>query len=162
MLITKYKNQKFDTGGWFGELHPQALMYLAELETDRFKAIGIYQEVISRFPRSWTGRSHTCDVSLYLSWAMDNMLALAKDDRHKQKLLWEIANSDIDSFAKGMALLELGKFHRGKGHLKKAVKIYKLAAKRYKNVEIGLYKGTIGGVAQDEVETLEVRMELGE
>lgn len=65
-LINSFKNQKYEIEEWYyGEIHPEAYMRLAELESDPNEAIRIYTKIIEEFPGSRAGKSNSDAEDFY-------------------------------------------------------------------------------------------------
>ncbi len=80
ILLDKYPNQEYEIEDWyFGEIHPEALMRLAKIATDREKAIGFYKRIIKDYPNSQAGKSGSDAVSFYSTLAQGRLNELEKE-----------------------------------------------------------------------------------
>ncbi|NUO82976.1 tetratricopeptide repeat protein [candidate division KSB1 bacterium] len=80
ILLDKYPNQEYEIEGWyFGEIHPEALMRLAKISTDREKAIGFYKRIIKDYPNSQEGKSGSDAVGFYSTLAQRRLNELQQE-----------------------------------------------------------------------------------
>jgi len=104
ILINKFPNQGYDyKGGHIGETHPEAYMFLADFETDKEKAIKIYEKIMTEFPNNWTGRGGSGAVGRYGDIALGRIKYLFKDPESTINYYRKILNSALDINIRGSA-----------------------------------------------------------
>ena len=104
ILINKFPNQGYEFGGGtFGETHPTAYIVLADCETDKEKALKIYEKIMTEYPNNWTGRSGSGAVLRYGDIALGRIKYLFKDPESTINYYRKILNSALDINIRGSA-----------------------------------------------------------
>lgn len=159
LLLTKYKNQKYDTGESFGEIHPDVLLALGELEKDVEKALKFYMKIFTEYPGSLGGVDDSHNIYTYSSFALDRIVEKAWDYTYSVEILSKIEKSKVSRLAKGLALMKIGLVHERNGNFGNALIAYRRALKRYGKVLISEYEGTIGENAESRIAGLQIKVE---
>ncbi len=104
ILINKFPNQGYNyKGGHIGETHPEAYMFLADFETDKEKAIKIYEKIMTEFPNNWTGRGGSGAVGKYGVSALGSIKYLFEDPELAINYYRKILDSNLDRNIRGSA-----------------------------------------------------------
>ena len=104
ILINTFPNQGFEFGGGtFGETHPTAYLVLAYCETDKEKALKIYEKIMNEYPNNWTGRSSSGAVVRYGVDALGSVKYLFEDPELTIDYYRKIVDSDLDINIRGSA-----------------------------------------------------------
>jgi len=129
ILINKFPNQGFEFGGGtFGETHPTTYLALAYCETDKEKALKIYEKIMTKYPNNWTGRSGSGAVLKYGDIALGSIKHLFKDPESTINYYRKILNSDLDKNIRGSAQYSIASIYE------EDIKDYNQASIEYQKV----------------------------
>ncbi len=159
-LINKFPNQGYEVEGYyFGETHPEAYMVLAGFETDKEKAIGIYEKIMSEYPDSWEGKSATCGVSLYAIEALFKIRYLLEDTQLIINYYRKILDSNLDRKIRGTAQFEIAVIYEADiKDYDQALVEYQKVLEDYGDVTTGAAVGTLGNEAESRISMIREKL----
>jgi tetratricopeptide (TPR) repeat protein len=137
-MLTEYPNVKFLWNGWwFGQTHPEALLYLADAESDKAQKIEHLIEVVDKHPDAWTGKAGSDDTSLYSATAMQKLLSLGASDEEIAALCERVRSSKAGKVPKAIAIQRLARTREYAKDAPGAISLYSEIVKTYPSVSYG-------------------------
>jgi tetratricopeptide (TPR) repeat protein len=136
VLLNEYNDQRFFQFGYDGHSQVEARLYLASIEKDKEQKIKLLKETLLAFPESWYGALF-CGSNAAYGWMITEFLVQAcGSDQRALRELQEIVAVCKGRAGCGIAQLKLADTYAKLGKLKEAIRQYRIAAKKFKNVEL--------------------------
>lgn len=129
ILLNKFPNEKYEIySSFYGEIHPEAYICLAEFESSKEESIKLFEKVLKKFPKVHTGQSHTCNIASYSVIALDKIITRMNNPKNQIEKLKEIVDSNFDDPIRAKAQFKIGNIYERK------VKNYKQAKIEYQKI----------------------------
>jgi len=160
ILINKFPNQGYLVEGlYFGEIHPEAYMVLADCEVDKEKALEIYEKIVAEFPNSWRGQVNSGAVSLYSISALGRIGYLFKDPQAKINCYRKFLDSSFDRKVRGRAQFEIAFTYEMKvKDYNQALIEYQKVLENFSDVSTGGEAYTLGEDAKDSIRRIQEKL----